>query len=525
MSKKTAILFVLLFGLFFSVQAQDKKKDRKAARVEKKAAKVEQNDDAGDNFSDPGATPKNMVEVGLNPGHAFVSGDVSFKPGYGVGLHIRKATDYLFSLRADVLYAKTKGENVSGGTITRQFDGEWISFTGFGILSLNSARWDRKVRRFNYFVMLGGGGNMTKANFTNELQRKGVLDNQFSAHVSGGAGIAFRVNSKINIGLEHQVMMLLGSRADLLDGKQGSIDNRTDFRDILNFSSISININIGQSSGASEPLYWLNPMEKVMADVAGVKARQDGLTTDSDGDGVLDAVDQEPNTPREATVDTKGRTLDSDRDGVPDYKDKEPYYTPRPGEVANALGVVENPIAGGRGGVTENRVKELIDEAISGLRSDPNLTAGNNNFGTPGANGGTTGNTAAAAVTEWFLPMVHFGSDSKTIKYSDYGTLASIARMMKSNSSFKLVVTGHSDQTAPENYNNNLSYSRAKSVVDHLVNNHGIGRGRIILQWKGEKEALVPFTSSYMNRRVEFRVARPNDVEMDPPTSQKTSGF
>jgi outer membrane protein OmpA-like peptidoglycan-associated protein len=130
-----------------------------------------------------------------------------------------------------------------------------------------------------------------------------------------------------------------------------------------------------------------------------------------------------------------------------------------------------------------------------------------------------------AAVTELFLPMIHFGSDSYTIKYSDYGTLASIARMMKGNPNMKLVVTGFTDQTAPENYNNNLSYSRAKSVVDHLVNNHGIGRGRLILQWKGQGEPLVPATSSYMNRRVEFRMANPEDVEQDPPSNIKSDGF
>ena len=45
---------------------------------------------------------------------------------------------------------------------------------------------------------------------------------------------------------------------------------------------------------------------------------------DGDKDGVLDANDICPGTPKEVKVDTKGCPLDSDGDGVADYMDKEP---------------------------------------------------------------------------------------------------------------------------------------------------------------------------------------------------------
>ena len=35
------------------------------------------------------------------------------------------------------------------------------------------------------------------------------------------------------------------------------------------------------------------------------------------------------------------------------------------------------------------------------------------------------------------------------------------------------------------------------------------------------EEALVPSASSYLNRRVEFRSAQADDVEMDPPAEAK----
>jgi len=149
------------------------------------------------------------------------------------------------------------------------------------------------------------------------------------------------------------------------------------------------------------------------------------------------------------------------------------------------------------GGVTEERVKELINEALEQRGVNDSRTT----------------------ATEWFLPMVHFGTDSYTIKYSDYGNLASIARMMKSNPEIRLVVQGFTDATGGEAYNNQLSYLRSKAVIDHLVDTHGIGRGRLVLQWKGSDESLVPETSSLMNRRVEFRTAGAGDFEMDPPAS------
>ena len=46
---------------------------------------------------------------------------------------------------------------------------------------------------------------------------------------------------------------------------------------------------------------------------------------DSDGDGVPDADDLCPNTPKGIKVDGKGCPIDSDADGVPDYLDKEPH--------------------------------------------------------------------------------------------------------------------------------------------------------------------------------------------------------
>ena len=63
---------------------------------------------------------------------------------------------------------------------------------------------------------------------------------------------------------------------------------------------------------------------------------------DADGDGVIDQLDKEPNTPAGCPVDTHGVTKDTDGDGVPDCKDKQ-LITPTECQPVDADGVGKCP--------------------------------------------------------------------------------------------------------------------------------------------------------------------------------------
>lgn len=442
------------------------------------------------------ATPKNMLELGVNGGLGLVAGDIDLLPSYGVGIHVRKALDYLFSIRGDFVYSLLRGADARPPF--REYETKWRSGTVFGVATLNALRWNRPVRATNLYFMAGAGMSNYDMEFKQTKEpRRGFLESVYTAHVAAGVGFSVRVGGRINVGLEQQGFLLFGKNADFVDG----FDTRIGNTDNVSFSNLSINFNLGNKSNTSEPLYWINPLETVLSDINELKNRPEVKLDDSDQDGVLDVLDMEPDTPPGAVVDTKGRTLDSDRDGVPDYLDREPFYTPAEGEQVNEEGVVINPRYDRPQGVTEDRVKELIEEAFK-------------SNGTIDDNGIVT---IRNSPTEWFLPMIHFNSDQTVIKFTDYGTLASIARMVRANPNLRLVVTGYADGTGAELYNNRLSYNRAKAVIDHLVGTHNIGRGRLVLQWKGSNEILVPAKDSYMNRRVEFRIAGAGDVEMDPP--------
>ncbi|HNG06588.1 MAG TPA: OmpA family protein, partial [Saprospiraceae bacterium] len=80
-------------------------------------------------------------------------------------------------------------------------------------------------------------------------------------------------------------------------------------------------------------------------------------------------------------------------------------------------------------------------------------------------------------------------------------------------------VTGHTDKTAGASYNKMLSYNRSKAAIDYLVNKYGIARNRFVLTYSGKEDTLIDTqAANYMNRRVEFRVAKPGDVEMPKPS-------
>lgn len=74
-------------------------------------------------------------------------------------------------------------------------------------------------------------------------------------------------------------------------------------------------------SSASLTWHFFRLSKKDREQVSQLFAEMD--QADSDKDGVLDASDACPGTPKEAKVDSKGCPLDSDGDGVPDHQDKE----------------------------------------------------------------------------------------------------------------------------------------------------------------------------------------------------------
>ena len=311
-------------------------------------------------------------------------------------------------------------------------------------------------------------------------------------HINLGLGISKKLSKRISLGFEYQIML---SDNDLLDG----FENRTRFDetnnlDIPHFASVRLGIALGSFEKRAEPLYWLNPLDAPFNDIAELKQRPKFDLTDSDGDGVIDMIDQEKDSPAGCPVDTRGVVLDSDGDGVIDCKDEEPYSPP--GFDVNSVGVAQIP---DDGYLSEDEITDLINSRTANLR------------------------------LEWFLPMIHFDLDKYYVKPQFYGQLQHVASVMKMHPNLKIVAQGYTDNRNPNDYNNVLSYNRATEAVNYIVSNFGIPRDRFYVMYGGEEGALVGGLPDnhrtnkdeeykhYMNRRVEFRVAGGGDQDMGRP--------
>ncbi|WEK35854.1 MAG: hypothetical protein P0Y53_25495 [Candidatus Pseudobacter hemicellulosilyticus] len=154
----------------------------------------------------------------------------------------------------------------------------------------------------------------------------------------------FRLNKTLSLSIEDKIT---ATKSDLLDGVQyqeNSVQDPAMTRDfdLYNFLSVGLNFAIGGKS--VEPLWWLNPLDYAYNEINKPRHMKlpKPILDDSDGDGVTDQFDLEPNTPAGAPVDSRGVSRDTDGDGVPDYKDKE-LITPTQCQPVDADGVGKCP--------------------------------------------------------------------------------------------------------------------------------------------------------------------------------------
>ena len=74
---------------------------------------------------------------------------------------------------------------------------------------------------------------------------------------------------------------------------------------------------------------------------------------------------------------------------------------------------------------------------------------------------------------------LYFDTDKDAVKAESEPTLAEIAKLMKSDTSLRLHVVGHTDNQGKPDYNLDLSRRRAASVVAQLTSTYGIAANRL----------------------------------------------
>ena len=338
-----------------------------------------------------------------------------------------------------------------------------------------------------------GGKNM------NLLSKEGI------ALIPGldiGFGVSRKINDKINIGLEYQFMFSLNDDIDGHDKVNSNID-------VPQYVNLKINYNFNPKEGV-EPLYWVNPLVNPNERIAKLEREKVELK-DTDGDGVLDNFDDEPDTPADTPVDTRGRTLDSDGDGVADADDVEPYTAYD--QIAN----VDSKGAAPKAKVCESC---LTKEDILAIGKEAKWDEKGE---TKTIVQGKTG------CSDWFLPMIHFDLNKVALKSESKAQLHHIAQVMKQCPEICIVAVGHTDKLSSDDYNQKLSYKRAKAAVDYLIQVYGISPSRLKVNYSGKNTPIVNTNaSSYINRRVEFKICK-GESDMGAPgnggASSPSGGF
>jgi hypothetical protein len=148
-----------------------------------------------------------------------------------------------------------------------------------------------------------------------------------------GIGVTMHLNDQFDFRLQSTMHFTF---TDYIDGITPNTDveyvggrKGNDRNDKFIVSGVSLSYNFQKVEGA-EPLEFYDKDEPI--DYLAY-----GNTEDFDGDGIIDLIDNCPNTPEGVSVDSLGCPIDTDKDGIPDYKDEE-INTEYP-EFANDKGV------------------------------------------------------------------------------------------------------------------------------------------------------------------------------------------
>jgi len=391
------------------------------------------------------------ASVGVNVGAlTYVSADRNLDLAFG--LNYTKQINAVIGFQVGVLSGALSNEAESLDFNALTLKG-LVNLTNLSIGSTSSAK-----------VYLSGGVNVMSFDIG-----KAVIP-------TVGAGLKYAINNNIDLDLSAAI---------------GSTPLTADDISTHLATSLGVNYRFTKKEVAVE---WNNPLDAMYGDIASVKTEIEGLSNDTDGDGVADAFDGDNNTPEGVAVDGKGNALDVDMDGIADYADEDPF---------TARGVQVD--ANGR------ELDSDKDGVANSVDVEPNTESG----ATVNFQGKEIRGAKGA-----FMPAVYFDFNSAKVSYANYERLAAVASLLQANPKYKLNVIGYADAVGNSANNHKIALRRANAVVDALSSMFSIDASRLTASSKGEDAPLanesvkvtettadgqvISNNLTRMNRRVEF---------------------
>lgn len=255
-----------------------------------------------------------------------------------------------------------------------------------------------------------------------------------------------------------------------------------------------------------------DPDDRCISTPAGLIVDEFGCSSDEDQDGVLNEVDQCPETPLGTLVNMVGCSADDDFDGVLNHVDQCPN-TPK-GAVVNVVGCFADDDQDGVHNDTDQcpdtPLNTKVDKKGCHIDGDRDGVADHMDrcLNTPKGVKVDCDGCSAADMELPTLNGLYFDRNKATLKPEARTVLSRVVDTMERHPKLMIMVVGHTDSRGTEAHNKDLSWRRASSVVNFLVE-QGISRSRLQASGEGEAKPIASNATSEgraQNRRVEFVV-------------------
>ncbi len=372
-----------------------------------------------------------MASFTLTPmvGYHKIDGGLNLDDGMSFGLAAGYNITKNWTIEADFRYTPTETDT------TNSVDVDVLT------LGLGGLYHFRPAEVLNPYLSFGVGG------LVYDFSKPSNSDEDYMGYYGGGFKYAITDQTALRFDLRH----ILDSRND---------------KDFSNNADKSTRHHLQAMIGLTFQLsgYTSMPLREKRIAAALHDKKPVVVPTDSDHDGVFNALDMCPGTAPGVRVDVKGCPADTDYDGVLDYQDA-CVDTPQ-GTSVDSAGCVQQVAAA-----------EVV---------------------------------AAEPVEVDSLTLnVLFGFDKDQVTPFHYSELNKAVEFINKYPHYQVVVEGHTDNRGEAEYNKSLSQRRANSIRQVLVEKYGVVAERISASGYGQEQPLTGNETDearMQNRRVEISI-------------------
>jgi outer membrane protein OmpA-like peptidoglycan-associated protein len=390
----------------------------------------------------------------------------------GYGANIKYQAAHWIAFQLDFLRGKLKGnqdhelDNITNNPVVafpnyrnvKSFETDLHAALSLNaVFTLGNINWLVPKSKVIPYISLGGGIAWYEPTIVTRVPGVGVNAGTYTTSaphlyksngealnhlfIPVGLGLKFNISRSLNLDLGYRAHYM---DADDLDGyhyadtRNGPTDPGQQLhKDKFSYVFAGLEFVLGPKSKPQlmfdNPAYRMNSNLQNQIDVL----RSQLNLADTDGDGVADIFDKEPNTPAGCPVDTHGVTKDTDGDGVPDCKDQQ-LITPTECQPVDANGVGKCP----------------PPECCNKIVEQPPV--------------------ATCSVGD--LPSLSFKGSSATLSADAKAILASVAAKLKESPVCSVTITGY---PAASKASQAVCNKRTEAIRTYLMSNEGISADRL----------------------------------------------